>query len=214
VFVHFHGGGMVIGNKNRESLPLLYHLASQGWVCISANYRLRDAARFTDHLIDVKKVIAWVRQHDTEYDANSETLILADTSSGGQLAALAGFTQNDRRFQPGFEREDTSVSGVVYLGGFYGFPGAAWSPLEADAADAPPFLIVHGKNDSVVPVEYARLLARKLRRESPSPVVSAELPGAQHAFDRFYTISFDTIVTAVESFAAWAAASRRPASRA
>lgn len=208
VFVHFHGGGMVIGNKNRESLPLLYHLASQGWVCISANYRLRDAAQFTDHLIDVKRVIAWIRQHGAEYGANPETLILSGTSAGGQLSALAGFTQNDRRFQPGFERADTSVSGVVCLGGFYGFPGSAWSPLEADTADAPPFLIVHGKNDSVVPVEYARLLARKLRRESPSPVVYAELPGAQHAFDRFHTISFDTIVTAVESFAAWAAASR------
>ena len=208
VFVHFHGGGMVIGKKNRESLPLLYHLASQGWVCISANYRLRDAAQFADHLIDVKKVIAWVRQHGAEYGANPQTLILSGTSSGGQLAALAGFTQNDVRFQPGFEPEDTSVSAVVYLGGFYGFPGAAWSPLEADAAGAPPFLIIHGKNDSVVPVEYARLLAGKLRRESPSPVVYAELPGAQHAFDRFHTIRFDTTVTAVESFAAWAVASR------
>jgi len=142
VFVHFHSGGTVIGNKNRESLPLLCHLASQGWVCISANYRLREAAQFTDLLIDVKKVIAWVRQHGTEYGANPETLILAGTSSGGQLAAPAGFTQNDRRFQPGFEREDTSVSGVVYLGGFYGFPGAAWPALEADAANAPPFLTV------------------------------------------------------------------------
>jgi acetyl esterase/lipase len=203
VFVHFHGGGMVMGNKNRESLPLLYHLASHGWVCVSANYRLRDAARFTDHLIDVKKVIAWVRQHGV----GSGTVILSGTSAGGQLAALAAFTQNDPRFQPGFEREDTSVGGVVYLGGFYGFPGAAWSPLEADATDAPPFMIIHGKNDSVVPVEYARLLAGKLRRESPSPVIYAELPGAQHAFDRFHTISFDKVVTAVESFATWAAAS-------
>jgi len=208
VLVHFHGGGMVIGRKNRESLPLLYHLASQGWVCISANYRLRDAAQFTDHLIDVKKVIAWVRQHGAGYGADPDTLILSGTSSGGQLAALAGFTQNDRRFQPGFADVDTSVSAVVYLGGFYGFPGGAWSPLAADATDAPPFLIIHGKNDSVVPVEYARLFAGKLRRESPSPVVYAELPGAQHAFDRFHTIAFDTIVTAVESFAAWAIVSR------
>lgn len=84
----------------RCSLPLLYHLASRGWVCISANYRLRDAPHFTDHLIDVKKVIAWVRRHGAEHGANPETLILSGTSSGGQLAALAGFTQNDQRFQP------------------------------------------------------------------------------------------------------------------
>jgi acetyl esterase/lipase len=63
VFVHFHGGMLARGRKNREALPLLYRLANEGWVCISANYRLRPGAQFPDHLIDVKKVIAWVRQH-------------------------------------------------------------------------------------------------------------------------------------------------------
>jgi acetyl esterase/lipase len=58
ILVHLHGGALFMGKKNREALPLLYRLASQGWVCISANYRLRPAARFPDHLIDVKKVIA------------------------------------------------------------------------------------------------------------------------------------------------------------
>ena len=38
VLIHFHGGAMV-KVENREALPLLYRLASQGWICISANYR-------------------------------------------------------------------------------------------------------------------------------------------------------------------------------
>ncbi len=57
VLIHFHGGAFRMGRKSRHARPLLYRLASQGWVCISANYRLRPAT-FPDPLIDVKKVIA------------------------------------------------------------------------------------------------------------------------------------------------------------
>lgn len=32
VLIHLHGGALVMGRKNRESLPLVYRLASQGWV--------------------------------------------------------------------------------------------------------------------------------------------------------------------------------------
>jgi acetyl esterase/lipase len=67
--VHLHGGALVRGRKDREALPLIYRLASQGWVCISANYRLSPAVKFPDHLIDVKKVIAWVREHGHKYGA-------------------------------------------------------------------------------------------------------------------------------------------------
>jgi len=88
VFVHFHGGMLMRGRKNRETLPLLYQLASHGSVCISANYRLRPQAQFPEHLIDVKTVIACVREHGPEYGAGPKTLILSGTSSGGQLAAL------------------------------------------------------------------------------------------------------------------------------
>ena len=43
VLIHLHGGAFRSGRKNREARPLLYRLASQGWVCISANYRLSPA---------------------------------------------------------------------------------------------------------------------------------------------------------------------------
>jgi acetyl esterase/lipase len=204
VFVHLHGGMLMRGRKNREALPLLYRLASQGWVCISANYRLRPSAHFPDHLIDAKKVIAWVRAHGTEFGADPDVLILAGTSSGGQLAALAAFTQNDPRYQPGFEHADTSVSAVVYLSGYYGSDEQSpWSPLAYDATDAPPFFVVHGDQDTVVPVQDARLFVGRLRKTSPNPVIYAELPGAQHSFERFHSLRFDTLVNAVETFATW-----------
>ena len=51
--------------------------------------------------------------------------------------------------------------------------------------DAPPFFVIHGQNDSLVPVEQARSFVAMLRAESKSPVAYAELPGAQHAFEIF-----------------------------
>ena len=51
--------------------------------------------------------------------------------------------------------------------------------------DAPPFFVIHGQNDSLVPVEQARSFVAMLRAASPNPVAYAELPGAQHAFEVF-----------------------------
>ena len=63
VMIHLHGGRFTSGRKDHQARPLLYRLASQGWICISANYRLSPAAQWPDHLVDVKRIIAWVREH-------------------------------------------------------------------------------------------------------------------------------------------------------
>jgi acetyl esterase/lipase len=44
--IHLHGGAFRMGRKNRQARSLLYRFASQGWVCISANYRLSPATKF------------------------------------------------------------------------------------------------------------------------------------------------------------------------
>ena len=207
VLIHLHGGALFMGRKNRESLPLLYRLASQGWLCISANYRLRPAVTFPDHLIDAKKVIAWARDHARDYGADPSAVLVAGSSSGGQLAALAALTSNDPRYQPGFEHADTSVNAAICLHGYYGQPGSQetepFSPLAYRGAGAPPLFIAHGDRDSLVPVAAARLFAERMRAGSGGPVVYDELPGAQHGFDRFQSIRFERVVDAVEDFAAW-----------
>ncbi len=207
VLVHLHGGALFMGRKNREALPLLYRLASQGWVCISANYRLRPAASFPDYLIDVKKVIAWAREHGREYGADPAVVFVAGSSSGGQLAALAALTPNDPAYQPGFEHADTSATAAICLHGYYGNPDpkelSPSQPLAYDGAQAPPFFVAHGDNDTLLRVQTARFFVEKLRSTSSNPVVYAELPGAQHGFDRFHSVRFERVVDAIEAFAAW-----------
>ena len=59
------------------------------------------------------------------------------------------------------------------------------TPLAYLGPEAPPFLVIHGANDTMVPVASARALADGLRAAASAPVVMAELPGAQHSFDLF-----------------------------
>ena len=208
ILVHLHGGAFRSGRKNREARPLLHRLASQGWVCVSANYRLSPAARFPDHLVDLKKVIAWVREHGREYGADPATLFVSGSSAGGHLAAMAALTQNDPAFQPGFEHADTSVTAAIPMYGYYGgldtdderLPS---SPVDCVRSDAPPFFVLHGDQDTIVLVDDARAFVERLRDTSANPVVYAELPRAQHGFDLVHSIRFELVVDAIEAFTVW-----------
>jgi acetyl esterase/lipase len=114
-----HGGGWVIGDKREQGVPLLNHLAVNGWVGINANYRLSPRAKFPDHLVDLKKAIAWYRQHAEEHGADPDFLCVTGGSAGGHLAALVGLTANETAYQEGIERVDTSMRAAVPFYGVY-----------------------------------------------------------------------------------------------
>ncbi|MBM7057762.1 alpha/beta hydrolase [Streptomyces durocortorensis] len=215
VLIHFHGGHYDQGRKNTQSLPLLYRLASQGWVCVSANYRLRPDFPHPAHLIDAKKVIAWARGHAAEYGASPAAgVFVAGSSAGGHMAAQAALTPGEPVYQPGFEEADTSVTAAVVLNGFLAeyFDGdPATSPVNLVRADAPPFLIAHGDLDELVDTENPKALVSALRSVSASPVVYVELPGAHHAFDLFHSFRFEALIDGIEDFAAWVTTRKEPA---
>jgi acetyl esterase/lipase len=230
VFVYVHGGGWVLGDKREQGLPLMLHLAAHGWVCMTVNYRLSPKATFPDHLVDVKRAIAWVREHASDYGGDPGFLVVSGGSAGGHLAALAALTPDDPEYQPGFEDVDTSVDACVPIYGVYDFlnrdglrgegftrfllqrqvmkiPFARHreayeraSPMDRVTPGAPPFLVVHGANDSLVPVAEARHFVELLRSASQSPVAYAELPGAQHAFEVFRSLRTAHVVDAIARF--------------
>jgi acetyl esterase/lipase len=206
MLLYFHGGGFTSGGKSREARPLLYRLASEGWVCASANYRLAatPGEGFPEHLIDVKKVIGWAREHGAEYGGDPSVVVVAGSSAGAHLAAMAALTPCDPGFQPGFEDVDTSVDGAVCLYGYYGELGGEsripTSPVAHVRGEAPPFFVAHGDNDTYTSVEGARSLVARLRDASSQPVVYAELPGAQHSFDLFYSARVESVIGGVEAF--------------
>jgi acetyl esterase/lipase len=84
------------------------------------------------------------------------------------------------------------------------------SPIAQVRADAPPFFILHGTHDSLASVEEARLFALRLRSVSSQPVVYAELPGAQHAWDIFRSVRAMESVHSVARFLEWVRAADAP----
>jgi len=206
--VYFHWGAFRFGSKNFGARHFLRQLASQGWVCVSANYR----STFPDPLIDVKRAIAWVREQGREYGADPRSVFLAGSSAGGHLALTAALTPNDPAFQPGFEGADTSVAGAISLYAYYGPVGSdelSSSPLAHVNANAPPCFVVHGDQDTLVIVDDARRFVERLRETSSVPVVYAELPGTQHGFDLFPSRRVETVLDAIEAFAAWVGSATR-----
>jgi acetyl esterase/lipase len=87
------------------------------------------------------------------------------------------------------------------------------SPIKRLRPDAPPFFILHGQDDSIIPVPEGRAFAAAMRDTSTSVVAYAEIPHAQHAFDFYYgSPRGHYTARAVEEFLSWVHARRELAS--
>ena len=165
-------------------------------------------------MIDVKKVIAWIRTHGDEYGVDPDTIFLTGGSAGAHLTATAALTANDPTFQPGFEDADTSIAAGIGLYGYYGSLGGdehlPTTPFAYDG-DPPPFFVVHGDQDTYTPAEGARALCRPSPCGFVEPSRVRRAPRRQHSFDLFHSVRFETVIDAVEAFAAWVRSRPRPA---
>jgi acetyl esterase/lipase len=228
--IHGGGWTQNMGSKDEQALPLMNHMALRNWICVSADYRLSPRATFPEHIVDCKEALVWIKEHIEAYGGNPDFIVVTGGSAGGHLSALMALSQNDPTFQPGFEDADTSLQGAVPFYGVYDFSNAydlennnglrdvleqsvmklpregnqaAYqhaSPIFRAHKDAPPFMIVHGDSDTLVPVEEGRLFAEKLRDVSANPVVYAEISNAQHAFDMFASLRSEHVKHGVERF--------------
>ncbi|WP_375487629.1 alpha/beta hydrolase fold domain-containing protein [uncultured Jatrophihabitans sp.] len=229
VLLQVPGGAWVTGSKSGQAYPLMSHLVERGWVCVAMNYRLSPRNAWPAHIVDVKRAIAWLRDSIAGYGGDPSFIAVTGGSAGGHLSSLAALTPNDPQWQPGFEDTDTTVAAAVPFYGSYDWTDRDHvgnhglipllqrrvvkqrfreardaydeaSPMSRVGPHAPPFLLSHGTNDSLIPVEEGRLFADRLRAVSERPVVWAELPRAQHAFDVFGTPRATAAAEAVARF--------------
>ena len=237
VVVQVPGGGWAIGMRRPQAYPLMSHLADRGWICVSLSYRVSPRHTWPDHIVDVKRALWWVRENIASFGGDPDFVAITGGSAGGHLASLAALTPNDRAFQPGFEDADTSVVAAVPLYGRYDWVSTKGngrrgfvaflekfvvkrplgdhrdiyidaSPIRRTRADAPPFFIVHGHDDSIIPVGEAREFVAAMRDVSKSPVVYAELLHTQHGFDIFGSARAHHTAEAVGQFLSWVYAAR------
>lgn len=230
VLLFVPGGGWVHGGRILQGYALMSHLAQQGWVCLSIDYRVAPHHRWPRHLTDVKAAIAWARANVDKFGGDRNFVAIAGCSAGGHLAALAGLTPNDPDLQGDLsDGADTSVDAVVGIYGRYDWEDRSTeervrfvdflerivvgrkidrhpeifrqaSPIAQIHPDAPPFLVIHGTGDSVIPVAQARSFVDKLKAVSRAVVSYIELPGAGHAFDMTDGARTGAMTTAIGLF--------------
>ncbi len=221
------------GSKNEQGIPLMNHMAKRGWICIANSYRLSPRATFPEHIVDCKQALVWIKENIAEYGGDPDFVVVTGGSAGGHLSSLMATSANFAAFQPGFEDKDTSVQGAVPFYGVYDLAdrqGVYYndgllsmlegsmmklpingnedaydeaSPIWHVNADLPPFMIIHGDSDSLVPVEEGRMLSEAMAEVSNDKVVYLELPGAQHAFDIFPSPRSEFVKFGIERFLAW-----------
>ncbi len=213
VLIFVPGGAWVHGNSMLQGSALMSRLAELGWVCLAIDYRVAPHHRWPRHIIDVKTAIAWARANVDKFGGDRNFVAIAGCSAGGHLSALAGLTPDDTRHEDKLpDGADTSVDAVVGIYGRYDWQDRSTaerarfveflervvvrksiarhpeifrdaSPIAQVHRDAPPFLVIHGSKDSVIPVEQARSFVDRLRAVSHSIVGYLELPGAGHGYD-------------------------------
>ncbi len=213
VLLFVPGGAWVQGTRVLQGHTLLSHLVKQGWVCLTMDYRVSPVHRWPRHIADVNAAIAWARANIDQYGGDPGFVAVAGCSAGGHLASLAGLTPGDERFRGELDSNaDTTVDAVVSIYGRYdwedrstptrrNFQGflervvvghrqsrhpevyAAASPMARIHEDAPPFFLIHGEHDAIIPVHEARHFRAALQATSRNEVTYSEIPRAGHAFD-------------------------------
>lgn len=203
--VWIHGGGWEGGSKEgTPALGLLWH----GYAVASINYRLSTHAPFPAQLDDCKAAIRYLRRHAEEHGIDPERIAVWGASAGGHLSALVGVTGNrDDNVKGPNANISSRVKAVCDFCGptdlmLYGGsrPGdtlsrliggpiqqnqekvALANPIRYVDAQSPPFLIVHGDKDNVVPLVHSQRLNEALEKAGV-PTTLRVIAGAGHALN-------------------------------
>ncbi|WP_299541356.1 alpha/beta hydrolase [uncultured Streptomyces sp.] len=183
-------------------------LARAGFAVVCPDYRLSGEEVFPAQLDDLARLTPWLAARSAELGTDPARTVLWGASAGGHLAALAALgatgafgdpapevlgcvvwygpadlTALADDFPPGrFDPADPATFEALLLGAAPADVPAlarAASPALRVTGGAPPFLVLHGADDSLVPVEQGRRLAAALRAQGV-PVDFREIPGADH----------------------------------
>lgn len=165
--VLIHGGGWKSGNKSQMRI-FAQEIAAKGYSCFAIEYRLSPEAQYPSAIFDVKNAIKYIKANAKKFNVNAQKVAVLGCSSGGQMAALIGTTNNNLEFEsPSAINENASVQAIIdldgilafkhpeseegkvaslWLGGTYEEKPEIWnqaSPLNQVSAATPPILFIN-----------------------------------------------------------------------
>jgi acetyl esterase/lipase len=194
--LHLPGGGY--RRCNRAGTRLARPLASLGYTCVAAEYRVLPDGVWPAPLHDVKAAIRWTRARADDLGFEPDKLVVLGHSAGGRLALMLAGTQNDSAFEgsDGLTNVSTAVAACI---SFYSpandlsrhpVVGPDPSPAQLRSISVmdkirpgyPPTLLFHGTEDKTIPVDEALTLYSAMRGAGV-PVELHLIEGVTHIFD-------------------------------
>ena len=206
--VYIHGGGWTGGDKaGGEGISDAIELAGRGYIVSSVNYRLAPQYKFPAQIEDVKCAVRHLRAKAAVYHLDGNRIGVWGTSAGGHLAALLGTTNLRDGFEGsgGYPEQSSRVQAVVDMFGpadlklefalanqrivqqVFGATSSddpiivRASPVSHVSSDAPPFLILHGEQDRLVPPAQSRELYERLTAAGATATI-VMVVNAGHSF--------------------------------
>jgi acetyl esterase/lipase len=187
--VYIHGGAWMQGDKDTgagaEDIP---GILARGYVVVALNYRLAPQFKWPAQIADVKCAIRHLRANAATYKLDPNKIGVWGGSAGGHLVSMLGTTDKSAGFDVGEYLDQSSrVQVVVDMFGPSDLPvmlvGSAEpaitvvfgarsrddpilvkaSPVTYITPDDPPFLILQGDQDTVVPMQQSQELYDKLK---------------------------------------------------
>jgi acetyl esterase/lipase len=179
---------------NGSSNPLIIYVHGGSWLGGDKDNQAAEAP-----VEDTKCAIRHLRTKSQLYRINKGKIGIIGESAGGYISAFAGTTGNDARYKTAeYESQSDTVQAVVdiagpsdfsdnqqsqYSGLVYGFIGkhslSEASPITYVTKDDPPFLLIHGRQDTVVPLQQSLNLRDRLQ-DSGVPVQVTIVDNAGH----------------------------------
>lgn len=196
--IAIHGGGWISGSKE-EYRELGLALCRAGLAAAVPSYRLAPLHPFPAAVEDIADFVRFCRAQADEWNIRADRIGVIGNSAGGHLAAMAGL-------HPDPEARANAVVDVCGIAdirrprethlpiswGFldqflpYDYEGNEAifedaSPICRVTPQAPPFLVIHGEEDDVVPVSQSDALVGALK-EAGCAVEYHRLPNEDHGF--------------------------------
>ncbi|MFJ2261727.1 alpha/beta hydrolase fold domain-containing protein [Streptomyces sp. NPDC087844] len=226
VIVFVHGGAWRTGLRGdpgpafRSWRPGPFaRLVQAGFAVACPGYRLSGEAVHPAQVDDLSAALAWLHARSGELGLDTARTVLWGESAGGHLAALLALTSHRRSpsappvtgcvtwYAPTDllalvkDPADGHTFAAMLVGGAPAdVPDRTRdaSPLHHVTADAPPFLVLHGTGDNVIPSDQGVRLAAALR-EVGVPADLRLIDGADHLWyglsdvevERCFTLSLD-----------------------
>ncbi|WP_370033998.1 alpha/beta hydrolase [Qipengyuania mesophila] len=188
VFLFVHGGSWSWGDPDDYNF-IARAIAPEGFVVVLAGYRLGEEGRYPVMLEDTAAAVAETARLAPRYGGDPKRIVLAGHSAGAYNVVQVALETK------WLEASGVKPRGVIGLSGPYDFypfdkpssraafgsmgAGAESQPINHVHADAPPMLLVHGEDDTLVKPRNTRALARALE-QAGLPVETRIYPGFDH----------------------------------